>query len=76
MSKWLSRARQASVPFAPMVPKGPANEANGTNGTNGTASKEANEDGQADVAERAAVLEYDEGLPRAEAERLAQKQNF
>lgn len=52
-----------AVPLVPLVP--PQNDV-----------PRDDEDWQAAYDERAAILEYDEGLPRAEAERLARMQVF
>jgi hypothetical protein len=67
MGKWLDAARAVSVPIVPIVPEQPTREAFGTIGTIGTPA----EDTMAAFEERAAVCEYDGGLPRSHAELLA-----
>ena len=75
MSRWLQRAladigTPASVPIAPLAPIGPPAQAIGTIGTNGTGAAMA-EEWQAHYEERAAIRQFDGGLPKWEAEALA-----
>ena len=81
MSKWLARALAGKDGLACADSVISANSSQveasagsiGTIGTVGTAPAISRDDWQADFDERAGIREFDGGLPRPEAERLARE---
>jgi hypothetical protein len=81
MSKWLARALAGKewLPCANSVISANSSQieasagSTGTNGTIGTAPAISRDDWQAYFDERAGIREFDGGLPRPEAERLARE---
>jgi hypothetical protein len=82
MSKWLARAlaKKDGPPCANSVISAnrrqiePSSGSIGTIGTIGTAPAISRNDWQAHFDERAGIREFDGGLPRHEAERLAREE--
>lgn len=70
MSRWLERARSQDVPNVLVVPKDGRSDSFGTTGT-WHKGEEERDDPDPEFEERAAICEYDGGLPRSHAEVMA-----